>query len=151
MQIDGYAELLREDLARLAALGDESTARAAELISAALEPALRQRLQEALAEAALELSAGLDGGTVEVRLAGGDPELVFVADVTRDTGSVEDPSTARITLRLPEALKAQVEAAAARAGVSVNTWVIQNLSQATTSRDRQDVTGRNRLTGYGRS
>src|SRR5690242_13154031 len=133
MQIDGYVELLREDLARLAALGDESAARAAELISAALEPALRQRLQEALAEAALELSANLDSGSVEVRLSGGDPELVFVPDRTRDAGPVEDPSTARITLRLSEALKAQIEAAAARAGVSVNTWVIQSLNQATSS------------------
>jgi hypothetical protein len=150
MQIDGYTESLREDLARLAALGDESVARAAELMSVALEPALRQRLQEALAEAAVELSAHLDAGSVEVRLSGGDTELVFVPNPARDAEPVEDPSTARITLRLPEALKAQVEAAAARAGVSVNTWVIQSLNQATTSR-RQEIPGRNRLTGYGRS
>lgn len=150
MQIEGYAELLREDLARMAALGDESAARAAELMSVALESALRQRLQEALAEAALELSAQLDGGSVEVRLSGGDPEMVFVPDRSRDADPVEDASTARITLRLPEALKAQVEAAAARAGVSVNTWVIQSLQQTTTSR-RHEVAGRNRLSGYGRS
>jgi len=150
MQIDGYAELLREDLARLAALGDESVARAAELMSVALEPALRQRLQEALAEAALELSAQLDHGSVEVRLSSGDPELVFVPERGQDAEPVEDASTARITLRLPEALKAQVEAAAARAGASVNTWVIQSLQQATTSR-RHEYSGRNRLSGYGRS
>ncbi len=150
MQIDGYAELLREDLSRLAALGDESAARAADLMSVALQPALRQRLQEALAEAALELSGHIGGGSVEVRLSGGDPELVFVPDPTGDGGPVEDPSTARITLRLPEVLKAQVEAAAARAGVSVNTWVIQSLNQATAPR-RQEMPGRNRLTGYGQS
>ena len=97
----------------------------------------------------MELSAHLDGGSVEVRLSGGDPELVFVPERARDAEPVEDPSTARITLRLPEVLKTQVEAAAARAGVSVNTWVIQSLNQATTSR-RQEI-GRNRLTGYGRS
>jgi len=68
----------------------------------------------------------------------------------QDAEPVEDASTARITLRLPEALKAQVEAAAARAGASVNTWVIQSLQQATTSR-RHEYSGRNRLSGYGRS
>src|SRR5579862_3685992 len=37
MQIDGYVQALREDLARIAAVGDESTARAAELLSVADE------------------------------------------------------------------------------------------------------------------
>jgi hypothetical protein len=46
-----------EDLARVAAVGDESTARAAELLAVALESSLGRRLQEALAEAALELAA----------------------------------------------------------------------------------------------
>ena len=56
MQIDGYIQALREDLARIAAVGDESTARAAELLAVALESALGRRLLEALGEAALELS-----------------------------------------------------------------------------------------------
>ena len=80
MQIDGYVQALREDLARVAAVGDESTARAAELLAIALEPSFGRRLQEALTEAALDLSAQLEHGSVEVRIAGGDPELVFVAD-----------------------------------------------------------------------
>jgi len=53
MQIDGYVQALREDLARIAAVGDESTARAAELLAGALESALGRRLLEALGEAAL--------------------------------------------------------------------------------------------------
>src|SRR5205814_8247364 len=80
MQIDGYVQALREDLARVAAVGDESTARAAELLAVALESALGRRLLEALGEAALELSGQLDDGHVEVRFAGGDPELVLVRD-----------------------------------------------------------------------
>ena len=44
MQIDGYVQALREDLARVAAVGDESTARAAELLAVALESALGRRL-----------------------------------------------------------------------------------------------------------
>ena len=70
MQIDGYIQALREDLARIAAVGDESTARAAELVAVALESALGRRLMEALGEAALELSTQLDGGRGEVRFAG---------------------------------------------------------------------------------
>ena len=67
MQIDGYVQALGEDLARVAAVGDESTARAAELLAVALESALGRRLLEALGEAALELSSQLDDGRVEVR------------------------------------------------------------------------------------
>ena len=80
MQIDGYVQALREDLARVAAVGDESTARAAELLSVALEAAAGRRLLEALGEAALELNSQLENGRVEVRFAGGDPELVYVPD-----------------------------------------------------------------------
>ena len=60
MQIDGYVQALREDLARVAAVGDESTARAAELLAVALESAIGRRLLEALGEAALELNGQLD-------------------------------------------------------------------------------------------
>ena len=78
MQIDGYVQALREDLARVAAVGDESTARAAQLLAVALESSVGRRLLEALGEAALELSDQLDDGRVEIRFAGGDPELVYV-------------------------------------------------------------------------
>ena len=80
MQIDGYVQALREDLARIAAVGDESTARAAELLSVALESAVGRRLLEALGEAALELNSQLESGRVEIRFAGSDPELVYVPD-----------------------------------------------------------------------
>jgi hypothetical protein len=66
MHLDSYVQALREDLARVAMVGDESTARTAELLAVALESSLGRRLQEALAEAALELSAQLDEGSVEV-------------------------------------------------------------------------------------
>ena len=70
MQIDGYVQALRDDLVRVAAVGDESTARAAELLAVALESSLGRRLQEALGEAALELNGQLDEGRIEVRFAG---------------------------------------------------------------------------------
>src|SRR6266496_565471 len=130
MQIDGYVQALREDLARVAAVGDESTGRAAELLAVALESALGRRLLEALGEAALELSAQLDDGRVEVRFAGGDPELVLVRDEpAAAVESADEAFTARITLRLPDSLKARLEAAAARDGLSVNTWLVHTLTR----------------------
>src|ERR671935_1014577 len=126
MQLDGYVQALRDDLARVAAVGDESTARAAEVLAVALEASLGRRLLEALGEAALELSNQLDDGRVEVRFAGGDPELVLVRDEpTPAAEPLDEASTARITLRLPESLKARLEAAAGLHGVSVNTWLLQ--------------------------
>jgi HicB family len=152
MQIDGYVQALREDLARVAAVGDESTARAAGLLAVALEASLGRRLQEALAEAALELSAQLDSGRVEVRIAGGDPELVYVRD--EEAAAAAEPAdeafSARITLRLPESLKARLEAAAALHGVSVNTWLVQVLARTLEPRPSSGGS-RRRLSGYGRS
>ena len=151
MQIDGYVQALREDLARVAAVGDESTARAAELLAGALESALGRRLLEALGEAALELSGQLEDGRVEVRFAGSDPELVLVREEAESAVEPADEAfTARITLRLPESLKARLDAAAAREGVSVNTWVVQMLSRTSEARNLAGGS-RRRLSGYGRS
>jgi hypothetical protein len=150
MQIDGYVQAVREDLARVAALGDETTARAAELLAVALESSLGRRLQEALGEAALELSGQLDSGRVEVRIAGRDPELVLVreeeAEAPAEVG--DDARLARITLRLPEPLKVRIEEAASRDGVSVNTWIVQALIRHAHTARRS---AGKRLTGYGRS
>jgi hypothetical protein len=151
MQIDGYVEAVRDDLTRVAALGDESTARAADLLAVALEASFARRLQEALSEAALELSGKLERGSVEVRIAGGEPELVYVEEAAPETADASaDTFSARITLRLPEVLKAQLEVAAAANGMSVNTWLVQTLSRVLAP--RHSGRGRpNRLTGYGRS
>jgi hypothetical protein len=152
MQIEGYVQALRDDLARVAAVGDESTARAAELLAVALESSLGRRLQEALGEAALELSSQLDSGRIEVRIAGGDPELVLVREEEGTTAAepADEAFTARITLRLPESLKARLEAAANREGVSVNTWLVHMLHHAAEPRGHSGGS-RRRLTGYGRS
>ena len=151
MQIDGHVQALREDLARVAAVGDETTARAAELLALALESSFGRRLQEAVAEAALELTAQLESGRIEVRMAGGDPELVLVRDEEAGPGPVDEAFTARITLRLPESLKERAETAAAREGMSVNTWLVQALQRSVESRRSTSAGSRNRLTGYGRS
>jgi len=150
MQIDGHIQALREDLGRVAALGDEATARAAELVSIAIEASLARRLQDILAEAALELNEQLSAAHVEVRIAGHDPELVLVREDDSAAEPVDEAFSARITLRLPESLKQRIESAAARESASVNTWLVQALQRAVESK-RPSSGGRNRLTGYGHS
>lgn len=151
MQLENHVEAVREDLARVAAVGGESTAQAAELLATALESSLGRRLQEALAEAALELSPQLPDGRAEVRMAGSDPELVYVGDEPVAPVEASDESHgARITLRLPESLKSRIESAAAANGVSVNSWLVRALRQALETRTAT-TRGRHRLTGYGQS
>ena len=152
MQIDSHINALREELQRVASLGDEKTARAAELLSVALESSLARRLQDILAEAALELNTQLADGHVELRIAGHDLELVVVREDGSAPEAVDEAFSARITLRLPESLKKRIESSASSEGASVNTWLVQALQRAVESR-RQSSSGgsRNRLTGYGRS
>lgn len=150
MQIDAYVQSLRDDLTKVAAVGDESTARAAELLGLALESSLARRLQDLLAEAALEVTAQLgERGHVEVRVSAGDPELVVVNEEDEPEPSADATLDARITLRLPEALKRRLEEAAARDGLSVNTWLVRALSREASTSRRSG--GRNRLSGYGRA
>jgi hypothetical protein len=151
MQTAKFVEKLERDLAAVAALGDDAVAEAAERLAQALRGSAGMRLVETLGEAALEISAQLPSGHVEVRLAGPDPELVYVAaEGPAETPAVpaEDGLTARITLRLPENLKRELEAAAARESVSLNTWLVRALSRSTAPAPRR---AGNRLTGYGRS
>ena len=150
MQIDGHLNALREELQRVASLGDETTRHAAELLSMALESSLARRLQDILAEAALELNNQLADGHVEIRIAGRDLELVVVREDDSAPEAVDEAFSARITLRLPESLKQRIESSASREGASVNTWLVQVLQRAVEPR-RPSSSGRNRLTGYGRS
>jgi hypothetical protein len=150
MELQPYVERLQSDLAAIAAVGDDAVAAAAERLIAAIRASAGLRLLDALSEAALEVSAQLPSGHVEVRLSGGDPSLVYVAgsEPERAAPSAEDLS-ARITLRLPDALKTSVESAAAREGVSVNTWIVRALGRVLSAQSPRR--SRNRLTGYGQS
>jgi HicB family len=150
METARFVEKLERDLASVAALGDDAVAEAAERLTQALRGSAGLRLMEALGEVALEISAQLPEGHVEVRLVGPDPELVYVPDEPGEPAPVpaEDGLAARITLRLYESLKRELEAAAAREGVSLNTWLVRTLSRSTAPPPRR--TGR-RLTGYAKN
>jgi hypothetical protein len=151
MQTTPYVDALLADLESMAALGDEAVADAARRLSQTLRASAGLRLLDLLGEAALEVSGQLPSGHVEVRLAGQEPSLVYVEEEsseTAPTAAAEDGSSARITLRLSEALKTSVEAAAAREGMSVNTWIVRALGRSAGAPVRR--VGR-RLTGYGES
>jgi HicB family len=150
MNVAAYVEALQQDLANVAGIGDEAVAEAARRIAAALESSLRLRLTDALGEAAAELTNQLPDGHVEVRVSAGEPELVYVPDPGAPPPSGLEDLTARITLRLPETLKAIVDAAAQEAGVSANTWLLQQITRSADPKRRNQPGGR-RMTGYGQS
>jgi hypothetical protein len=145
-----YLAGLESDLASVAAVGDRETASAAGRLLQALRGSAGLRLLELLGEAALELNAQLPSGHVEVRLAGQDPSLVFVAaeEAEAPVSVADDGLSARITLRLPESLKASVEAAAAREGISVNSWLVRALARTVAPPVQR---GGNRLRGFAQS
>ena len=150
MQLQRFVDSLKADLTAVAELGDETTADAAGRLVVSLQASVGLRLLDALSEAALELNEKLPSGHVEVRLSGQDPELVYVSDEREAPATAADEAySARITLRLPEALKGAIETAASREGVSVNTWIVRALSRSSTAAPAAQQSG-NRLTGYAR-
>ena len=142
MDITPYVERLRHDLSQAAAAGDDQVRDAAERLGLALDPSMRLALMEALSQAAAEITSEMRAGSVDVRLAGRDLEFV-VEDAAPaappsppppPTAEEEDDDgapTARITLRLPESVKAKAEELAARSGSSLNTWIVNVLRAAT--------------------
>jgi hypothetical protein len=165
MDLSAYVDALRRHLTAAAAAGTEQTQQTARLLADTLEPAVRLAVTDALSAMAAEVTAAWDGGLVDIRLRGGDPEVVVVpapehdpeeqpADPAEggDTGE-DDGSVARISLRLPESVKSRAEAAAAAAGVSLNAWLVRAV--ATGLREPTDPPrsgrGPRRYSGFARS
>jgi HicB family len=148
MQLESHIQAMQQELAAAAALGDEATADAARRMADALQSTLHLHLLDLLGDAALEIGGQLESGRVEVRLAGRDPELVVVSDEPTDAGPVGtgEEFSGRISLRLPESLKAAIEEAAIREGVSTNAWLVRTLAR--TLEQRPSRKSRHRLQGY---
>lgn len=163
MELSDFTGKLRGELASITRFAGEDVARAAELLAEALDSSVRLVLLDVLSAAAADITARLDDTVVEVRLADGEPAFVVTAappegeyDEPAAPAAEGEPGTARLTLRLPDSLKTRVEAAAARDGVSVNTWLVRAASRSleAPARGRQ-ATGRwgpgQRITGFARS
>ncbi|PFG42340.1 HicB-like protein involved in pilus formation [Isoptericola jiangsuensis] len=170
MNLDQYVAELQQQLATAAAAGGDDARELAARLTAPLDAAARLALLGALSDAAGEISAELAPGSVDVRLRAGSPEFVVTAPRSTPTGTPPPPApaataqaaepadaeggaTTRTTLRLPDHLKAQAEVAAARDGVSVNTWLVRAVAAAleqSTGRPAARPTqhGSGRVTGW---
>jgi hypothetical protein len=152
MDLTPYLDDLRRELLAAAGAGDAEASALAERLTAAVVSATRLTMLDVLSAAADEITRDLVPGSVEVRLRGRNPSFAVVRpdgddqfgeeDVPpTDTGTPDealpaslDGPVGRINFRPPEGLKAQIEAAAAKDGLSVNAWLIRATATAVTTR-----------------
>jgi hypothetical protein len=143
MDLTPYVDRVRQELLVAAeAAGDEGRAIAERLV-APLDSAIRLTLLNALSTAADEITREMAPGSVDLRLRGLDPSFVVTsapadewteeprgAMVAPTPAPVADDegATARINFRPPEHLKARIEEAAGREGLSVNSWLVRAVS-----------------------
>src|SRR6516225_12425581 len=126
MELSDYVGKLRGELTSITRFAGEDVSRAAELLTEALDSSVRLVLLDVLSAAAADITARLSDTVVELRLADGEPAFVVTTAPPEAEypgppaagADAEEPGTARLTLRVPDSLKARIEAAAARDGVS---------------------------------
>jgi hypothetical protein len=142
MDITPYVERLRADLLAAAEGAGDETRQLIERLTYALEPSARLAMMEAISQAAAEITAALPEsvptGGVDVRLDGRDLDFLVHAAVPAPVAAAPEPEpeptdegVVRLTLRIPESLKTRAEDAAARAGQSLNTWLVGAVRAAT--------------------
>jgi hypothetical protein len=161
MDLAPYVESLHRQLAAAADAGGDDARALAERLTAPLDAAARLMLLEALSAAAGEITSELAPGSVDVRLRGGEPELVVVPPPAEEPAGAaaephaapapvaadDDGAQARINLRLPDSLKTRIEDAAASAGLSVNAWLVRALAAAVEPGGRPPAGGATRAGG----
>ncbi|HEY2271212.1 MAG TPA: toxin-antitoxin system HicB family antitoxin [Jatrophihabitantaceae bacterium] len=151
MQLQPYVAQVQAHLAAAAALGDERTKQTAEALAAAAEPALRLAVLAAVTAAADDITAALldspGAPAVAVRIDGEDLRIEVrtpepAAEAPAAPAAPEDAdASARISLRLSESLKSDIEAAARGESVSVNTWIVRVASRALLHQSAQSRVG----------
>ncbi|MGY4858528.1 histidine kinase [Cryobacterium sp. AP23] len=147
MELGQYVNDLQRQLVDAAENGSDDTRAVAERLAAGLDASVRLVLLDVLSAAAGEITRDLAPGSVDVRLRGREVEFVVAAPSTepdsdeRPAASVDldDASTSRTTLRLPDALKARVDEAAAADGLSVNTWLVRAVAAALQPKQRRSA------------
>jgi hypothetical protein len=152
MDLTTYVSNLGREFATLAEANGEEARALVERLTGSLESAIRMTLLEALSAASDEITRDLAPGSVELRLRGRDPQFVVsvperAADAVQETSETdpveanmpisEDGPSSRINVRLPEALKAAIEEAAAKEGRSVNAWLVRAASTSLQRTDRE--------------
>jgi hypothetical protein len=166
MDLALYVDELRHQLLVAATAGGEEARAMAERLTAPLESSVRLVLLEAISAAADEITRDLAPGAVEVRLRAGEPTFVVSPPPSEEAyrevashpgpgpgtiGDLDEGGTARLNLRLPEALKARIEEAARIDGLSLNTWLIRAATASLGGGPRhsqRSTTGGERYTGW---
>ena len=157
MDLSPYVDAVRTDLEAAAAAGTDDTRATAALLSGALDASLRLCLLDAMSALAAEITASSDV-EVELRMHGREPQVVVSSAPAFEEAAApaagpsddDDRGTARLTLRMPESLKARAEEQAEREGLSVNAWMVRAVHAAVRP---ATVHGRGpqRTTGFARS
>ena len=144
MELAPYVLDLQRQLANAAENGSDEARAAAERVAAGLDAATRLVLLDALSAAVGEITRELAPASVDLRLRGREVEFVVSqqsaeADVELPAVDLDDTSSSRTTLRLPDALKARVDDAAAADGLSVNTWLVRAIAAALQPKQRRSA------------
>jgi len=151
MELGTYVNDLQRQLVDAAANGAEDTRAVAERLAIGLDAATRLVLLDVLSAAAGEITRDLAPGSVDVRVRGREVEFVVTQPSSEGDGDsatvaaglshadLDDASTSRTTLRLPDALKARVDEAAAADGLSVNTWLVRAVAAALQPKERRSA------------
>jgi predicted transcriptional regulator len=147
MELGQYVSDLQRQLTDAADTGTDDTRAIAERLATALDAATRLVLLDALSAAVGEITRDLAPGSVDLRLRGRDVEFVVDQPSTESDGDdrpsasvdVDDASTSRTTLRLPDSLKAQVDEAAAADGLSVNSWLVRAIASDLQPKQRRSA------------
>jgi predicted transcriptional regulator len=147
MELGQYVTDLQRQLVDAADNGTESTRAVAERLSTGLDAATRLVLLDALSAAVGEITRDLAPGSVDLRLRGREIEFVITQpntdpdndDVPATSIDLDDASTSRTTLRLPDALKVRVDEAASADGMSVNTWLVRAIAAALEPKQRRSA------------
>ena len=147
MDLGQYVNDLQRQLLDSAENGTDDTRAVAERLVAGLDSAARLVLLDVLSAAAGEITRDLAPGSVDLRLRGREVEFVVTQasteadsdDEPATSVDLDDVSTSRTTLRLPDALKAKVDEAAIADGLSVNTWLVRAVAAALQPKQRRSA------------
>jgi predicted transcriptional regulator len=147
MELGQYVTDLQRQLVDAAENGSDDTRAVAERLVGGLDAAARLVLLDALSAAVGEITRDLAPGSVDMRLRGREVEFVVSQphgesepdDLPVASVDLDDASTSRTTLRLPDALKVRVDEAAAADGLSVNTWLVRAVAAALQPKQRRSV------------
>jgi hypothetical protein len=155
MDLLPYIDSVRAGVANASSLADEHTQQVAEHLGTAIESSTRLALIQALSDAAGSISAEIAPSSVELRIVGQDPEFVVSIQTSQSEPTLlmpepeppesgetaeppmpdaEDETVARITLRLPQSVKARVDEMASAEGISTNAWLIRAVLDALSER-----------------